>query len=403
MATVLVCGNIFDGESETATGPGEVLIDGDRIIEVAASVGRPTGAEVVDLSNRTVMPGFIDTHVHLTMNGSQIASQTLASAATKALTGLSSAQAYLSRGFTTLRDLGSMDPDWPTVDLRNAIDAGVVEGPRLLVAGHLIGSTASHADIGGMYPSRWHIQPTEPADGAAEVRARVRTEHKYGSDWIKTANAGGYFSAGDDPARLTWTDEEMTVLVETASQLGLPVAVHTGAAEACKQAIRAGARSLEHVYLIDDEAIAMAEAAGTFIVPTMQMTREDLAQLEQGTLPAQAVGKFRRDAEHIQAAQRRVAASAVRIAFGTDCGMFPFAHGVHEFEAMVAAGVEPVRALRAATSVAAEMLGRADLGVLGPGRCADVVGMPGDPTADVAATSGVDFVMARGHIHRRPR
>jgi imidazolonepropionase-like amidohydrolase len=402
MATVLVCGNIFDGQAETAAGPSEVLIDGDRIVEVGASVGRPAGVEVVDLSDRTVMPGFIDTHVHLTMDGSQIASQTLASDATKALTGLGLAQAYLSRGFTTLRDLGSMDPAWPTLDLRNAIDAGLVDGPRLLVAGHLIGSTGSHADIGGMYPSRWHFQPTQPADGPAEVRARVRTEHKYGSDWIKTANAGGYYSTGDDPARLTWSDEEMMALVDAASQLGLPVAVHTGAAEACKQAIRAGARSLEHVYLIDDEAIAMAEAAGTFIVPTMQMTREDLEQLEQGTLPAQAVPKFRRDAEQIQAAQRRVAASSVKIAFGTDCGMFPFEHGVHEFQAMVAAGVQPVRALRAATSVAAEMLDRSDLGVLAVGRCADLVGMPGDPTSDIAATARVDFVMARGRIHRRP-
>jgi imidazolonepropionase-like amidohydrolase len=402
MAMVLVCGNIFDGQSETAMGPGEVLVDGDQIMEVAASVGRPTGVEVVDLSDRTVMPGFIDTHVHLTMEGSHIATQTLASEATKALTGLGLAQAYLLRGFTTLRDLGSMDPAWPTVDLRNAIDAGLVDGPRLLVAGHLIGSTGSHADIGGMYASRWHIQPTQPADGAAEVRARVRTEHKYGSDWIKTANAGGYYSTGDDPARLTWSDEEMAALVDAASQLGLPVAVHTGAAEACKQAIRAGARSLEHVYLIDDEALAMAEAAGTFIVPTMQMTREDLDQLKQGTLPPQAVHKFRRDAEQIQAAQRRVAASSVKIAFGTDCGMFPFAHGVEEFQAMVAAGVHPVRALRAATSVAAEMLGRGDIGVLAAGRCADLVGMPGDPTSDITATARVDFVMARGRTHRRP-
>jgi imidazolonepropionase-like amidohydrolase len=179
--------------------------------------------------------------------------------------------------------------------------------------------------------------------------------------------------------------------------------VHTGAAEACKQAIRAGARSLEHVYLIDDEAIAMAEAAGTYIVPTMQMTREDLEQLKQGTLPAQAVPKFRRDAEQIQAAQRRVAASSVKIAFGTDCGMFPFEHGVDEFQVMVAAGVHPVRALKAATSVAAEMLDRDDLGVLTVGRCADLVGMPGDPTRDMAATARLDFVMARGRIHRRPQ
>ena len=403
MATVLVCGNIFDGRADATGGPAEVLVDGDRIVEVGASVGRPAGSEVLDLTDRTVMPGFIDCHVHLTMDGLAIYTQTLASTATKALTGLSLAQAYLARGFTTLRDLGSMDPAWPTVDLRNAIDAGTVPGPRLVVAGHLIGSTGSHADIGGMYPPRWHLPVAEPADGPAQIRARVRTEHKYGSDWVKTANAGGYYSSGDDPAQLTWFDEELATLVDTATQLGLPVAVHTGAAQACTQAIRAGVRSLEHVYLIDDEAIAMAEQAGTFVVPTMQMTREDLEALHQGTLPEQAVGKFRRDHEQIQAAQRRVAASSVKIAYGTDCGMFPFSQGINEFQAMTAAGISPVRALKAATSVAAELLGRDDLGVLEPGRCADLVAMPGDPTTDITATTRVDFVMARGHIHHHRR
>ncbi len=402
VATVLVCGSVFDGRADAAGGPAEVLIDGDRIIEVGASVGRPAGAEVVDLSGRTVMPGFIDCHVHLTMDGSAIYTQTMASAASKALTGLGLAQGYLARGFTTLRDLGSMDPQWPTIDLRNAIDAGTVPGPRLIVAGHLIGSTGSHADVGGMYPPRWHLRPADPADGPAQVRTRVRTEHKYGSDWIKTANAGGYYSAGDDPARVTWFDDEIAALAATAAQLGMPVAVHTGAAEACKQAIGAGVRSLEHAYLIDDEGITMAEQAGTFVVPTMQMTQEDLGQLRQGTLPGQAVGKFRRDSEQIQAAQRRIAASSVKIAYGTDCGMFPFSHGIKEFQAMVTAGVSPVRALKAATSVAAELLGRDDLGVVAPGKCADLVAMPGDPTTDITATASVDFVMAADRIWRRP-
>jgi imidazolonepropionase-like amidohydrolase len=159
-------------------------------------------------------------------------------------------------------------------------------------------------------------------------------------------------------------------------------------------------RSLEHAYLIDDAAIAMAEQAGTFIVPTMQMTQEDLEQLRQGTLPEQAVGKFRRDQEQIQQVQRRIAASSVKIAYGTDCGMFPFSHGIKEFQAMVAAGLSPVRALKAATSVAAELLRRDDLGVVEAGRCADLVGMPGDPTTDITATEQVDFVMASGRVHR---
>jgi imidazolonepropionase-like amidohydrolase len=400
--TVLTCERMYDGRADASGGRCEVLVEGDRIVDVADSVPRPPGAEVVDLGDRTLMPGFIDCHVHLTVDGSALQSQTLDSAATKALTGLSRAQAYMARGFTTLRDLGSMDPEWPTVDLRGAIEDGLVVGPRMFVAGHLIGSTGSHPDIGGMYPARWGLQPTVPADGVVEARAAVRREYKHECDWVKTANSGSYFDRKDDPAITTWFDDEMRAVVETATQLALPVAVHTGAPEACKQAIRAGVRSLEHAYLIDDEGLAMAEEAGVFVVPTMQMNQGDIEQLHNDGLPEQAAAKLGRDDRAVLDAQRRIAASNVRIAFGTDCGLIPFDHGIREFQAMAAAGVKPVRALRAATSVAADLLDRADLGVLEPGRCADLVAMPGDPTTDIGATAGVDFVMSRGGIYRRP-
>jgi imidazolonepropionase-like amidohydrolase len=394
---------MYDGRAAAAVGRCEVLVDGDRIADVGESVEHPAGASVLDLGDRTLMPGFIDTHVHLTVDGSALNTQTLDSAATKALTGLSRAQWYLQRGFTTLRDLGSMDPEWPTVDLRGAIDAGLVDGPRLVVAGHLLGSTGSHPDIGGMYPSRWHLQPTDPADGVAHVREQVRREAKHGCDWIKTANAGSYFDRKDDPAVCTWFDDEMAAVVDTASLLGMPVAVHTGSAESCKQAIRAGVRSLEHAYLIDDEALGMAERAGVFVVPTMAMNQSDIDKLHGGELPEQAAVKLRRDSEAVLASQRRIAASNVKIAFGTDSGLIPFEQGVQEFQAMAAAGVPPVRALQAATSVAAELLGRDDLGVLEAGRRADLVAMPGDPTTDIGATAEVDFVMSRGSVRRQPR
>ena len=162
------------------------------------------------------------------------------------------------------------------------------------------------------------------ADSPAQIRELVRTEQAYGGNWIKTMNTGGYMSAGDDPATVSWFEDEMQCLGETARQLGLPLAVHTGAAEGCKQALRAGARSLEHCYLIDDEAIGMAEKAGAFLVPTMQMTREDKALLRAGKLPGHAVWKFRRDLAAIEDAQRRIAESRAKVALGTDCGMFPF-------------------------------------------------------------------------------
>ena len=185
----------------------------------------------------------------------------------------------------TLRNLGSVDPEWPTVDLRNAIDAGLAEGPRMVVAAQIISASAGHGDLRGFYAARWNLPLSAIADDLGSIKALVRREHTFGSDWIKTTNTGGYFSPGDDPARVTWFDDEMAALTSTARQLGMPVAVHTGAADGCKQAIRYGARTLEHAYLIDAEGIEMAERAGSYIVPTMQMTQEDLHGLQECARP----------------------------------------------------------------------------------------------------------------------
>ena len=398
--TVILCGKLFDGLSDTIRERAEILIEDDAISVVSGSVGRPDGANVIDLSDRTVSLGFIDTYVHLCIDGLNLARQTLQCSPAKALAGLYYAQQYMRYGFTTLRDMGTLDPEWPTINLRDAIDSGMARGPRLIVAPHMISATAGHGDMQGMFPCRCHMGLSRVADSPAKIRELVRMEHAFGADWIKTMNTGGYMSAGDDPARVTWFEDEMLTLGQTAQQLGMPLAVHTGAAEGCKQALRAGARSIEHCYLIDDEGIAMAEKAGAFLVPTMQMTREDKALLKEGKLPEHAVWKFRRDVAAIEEAQKRIARSNAKVAYGTDCGMFPFSEGVLEFQAMVAAGLAPARALKAGTSVAAELLQRDDLGAIAPGRKADIVAMPGDPVEDIAATAKVDFVMKDGRIYR---
>jgi imidazolonepropionase-like amidohydrolase len=398
--TVIICGKLFDGLGDKMLGPTEILIEGDTIIEVSGSVGRPGGANVLDLSDRTISPGFIDTHVHLCVDGLNLARQTLQCSPAKALAGLHHAQQYMRYGFTTLRDMGTLDPEWPTVNLRDAIDSGMARGPRLIVAPHMISATAGHGDMQGMFPCRCHMGLSRVADSPPKIRELVRMEHAFGGNWIKTMNTGGYMSAGDDPARVTWFEDEMQALGQTAQQLGLPLAVHTGAAEGCKQALRAGARSLEHCYLIDDEGVAMAEKVGVFLVPTMQMTREDKALLVAGKLPEHAVWKFRRDVAAIEDAQRRIARSKAKVAYGADCGMFPFSEGVLEFQAMVVAGLAPARALKSGTSVAAQLLQRDDLGAIAPGRRADIVAMPGDPLEDIAATAKVDFVMKGGRVYR---
>jgi imidazolonepropionase-like amidohydrolase len=398
--TVLICARFFDGLSDTLAGPAEILIENGVIADIAQAVGRPASVTVIDLGDRTVAPGFIDTHVHLCLDGLNLKQQILECSATKALTGLHLAQQYMRRGFTTLRDMGTLDPDWPTINLRDAIDNGLIQGPRLIVAAHMISATGGHGDMQGAFPCRCHRGLSKVADSFGRIRELVRAEHAFGGDWIKTMNTGGYMSFGDDPAKVTWFEDEMQCLAETARQLDLPVAVHTGAAEGCKQALRASARSLEHCYLIDDEGIAMAEQSGAFLVPTMQMTREDKALLKAGKLPMQATWKFQRDVDEIERAQKRIVRSKAPVAYGTDCGMFPFSHGILEFQAMVAAGLAPLRALKAATSVAASLLQRDDIGVLASGKQADIVAMTGDPLADIAATEKVDFVMRAGRIYR---
>jgi imidazolonepropionase-like amidohydrolase len=235
---VLVCGKIFDGLSDGLAGPAEVLIEDGVIADIGQTVARPASATVIDLGDRTVTPGFIDTHVHLCLDGLNLREQVLLCSATKALTGLHLAQQYMRYGFTTLRDMGTLDPEWPTINLRDAIDRGLLQGPRLIVAAHMISATGGHADMQGAFPCRCHLGLSKVADSPGKIRELVRAEHAFGGDWLKTMNTGGYMSFGDDPAKVTWFEDEMQCLAETAHQLGLPVAVHTGAADlhsACRR------------------------------------------------------------------------------------------------------------------------------------------------------------------------
>ncbi len=229
--TVLICERLFDGVSDTLAGPAEILIDNGVIAEIAQAVARSASATVIDLGDRTVMPGFIDTHVHLCLDGLNLRQQILECSATKALRGLHLAQQYMRYGFTTLRDMGTLDPDWPTINLRDAIDNGLIHGPRLIVAAHMISATGGHGDMQGAFPCRGHLELSKVADSPGRIRELVRAEHAFGGDWIKTMNTGGYMSFGDDPATVTWFEDEMQCLGETARQLRMPVAVHTGAAE----------------------------------------------------------------------------------------------------------------------------------------------------------------------------
>jgi tryptophan 2-monooxygenase len=410
MAATLITGaNVWDGISDRAA-PRQVLVVGGRIQRLGERIEAPTDAQVVDLSGHTLTPGFMDCHVHVTIAPPLGPAVALDSSVAKTLKALPVLKALLHNGFTTIRDLGCGDLDYPTVDLRNAVAAGIVEGPRMVVAPHMISARGGHGDFSGMVADEYQgcsrALELAAADGRDEIRTRVRQEIRAGADWIKFAATGGFASPSDDPGQATYSQEEMDVLVATAADLDIPVTPHSYGDEGIQRALRAGVRSIEHGNLALAETLRMMEDAGVFMVPTQYAIVSGARRGEDDPMWAVMPEYARRKAQKYRGplldAAERLAASNVRIAFGTDAGMFPHHENWQEFPTMVSTGITPLRALQAATSIAAELLRLDDLGVIAEGKIADLVAMPGDPFTDIEVTGRVDFVMKDGVIYKDP-
>jgi tryptophan 2-monooxygenase len=334
----------------------------------------------------------------------------LESSTAKTLKALPRLRALLMNGFTTVRDLGCGDVDYPTIDLRNAVAAGIVEGPRMVVAPHLISARGGHGDFSGMVADEYQgcCRPLElaAADGGDEIRTRVRQEIRAGANWIKFAATGGFASPSDDPGHATYSQDEMNVLVATARDLEIPVTPHSYGDEGIQRAVRAGVRSIEHGNLASADTLRMMQDAGVFMVPTQYTLLSGARRGEDdpkwAAMPEHSRRKMRKYRDAILSGAEHLAASDVRIAFGTDAGMFPHQENWCEFPMMVSNGITPLRALRAATSAAAELLQLDDLGVIAEGKIADLIAMPGDPFVDINVTGQVDFVMKDGVIYKDP-
>jgi len=407
---VIKAARMWDGGSDTVVTPGVVVVSGGRIQAAGPTAQIPAGAEVVDLGDATLLPGFMDAHVHLSGEGVDDWKQRYIESqqkpiAEQALDATVYARKTLLTGFTTVRDLGSNDQI--DVGLRNAIRRGVIPGPRMLVSVHALGATGGHCDESG------HRQGLFPETGVAqgianspwEMRAAVRLNHKYGADVIKVCATGGVLSLTDAVDTPQLTQEELNAMVDEAHALRLHAAAHAHGAEGAKRAIRAGIDSIEHGTFLDDEALDLMKQRGTYLVPTLMAAKGLRESMARGaTLPPPILEKARVAAAALDATVRKAIQKGVKIALGTDAAVYPHGRNAEEFGELVRLGMKPVDALRAATSIDAELLGVADrLGTLEAGKIADVVATPGDPTKDIQVTQQVFFVMKDGVVYRNDR
>lgn len=409
---VVKAARIFDGKSERLLTPGVIVVSDGRIQSIAANAQIPAGAEVIDLGDATLLPGFMDAHTHITGEATDDWKQDELDSFKKtvpeqALDATVHARKTLLIGFTTVRDLGS--GDLIDIGLRNAIRNGKVPGPRILAAVRSIGATGGHCDPTGGYRPGLFDRTTgiedAVANGADAVRAAVRLNIKRGADVIKVCATGGVLSLTGDVNSPQLTQAELDALVDEAHALKRRTAAHAHGAEGAKRAIRAGIDSIEHGSFLDDEALDMMKAKGTFLVATLMAPHGLREKLDRGLyMPPNVEAKARAAISSIQSMFRRAVTKGVRIAFGTDAAVYPHGRNAEEFRLMVELGMRPVDALRAATSVNAELFGVADqLGTLAPGKLADIIAVPGDPTRDIRETERVFFVMKEGFVYKNER
>jgi imidazolonepropionase-like amidohydrolase len=376
-----------------------ILVVGERIKKVgpAAEIGVPAGAKVVDLGSVVVLPGLIDCHTHLTGDPEHTGYESLGiSAPRAALYGAKNARLTLEAGFTTVREVGA--PGYADIALRDAINQGNVPGPRIQASGNSLGSTGGHCDNNLLAPEFQH-RDAGVADGVAEVLRRVRENFKYGADVIKFCASGGVFSKGTLLGATQYSFDEMRALVEEAHRQGRKVAAHAHGADAIIQAARAGVDSIEHGSLLDDEGIRALKEHGTYLVADIYNDDFILGQGKEYGFTEENLEKEREIGQKQRDNFERAARAGVKIAYGTDAGVYPHGGNAKQFAYMVRYGLTPLQAIQAATLNAADLLGWSDrVGSLEPGQFADLIAVEGDPLADVTVLEGVKFVMKGGRI-----
>src|SRR5262245_2453290 len=376
-----------------------IVIEGDRVKTIGANAAIPAEVEVIDLGSKTVLPGLIDCHPHLTFEPSQMGYSSLGvSVPRSALTGAKNARRTLEAGFTTVRNVGAKD--YADVALRDAINDGDVMGPRIVASGPALGITGGHCDE-NLLPPVFHLQGGGVADGIEGMQHKVREVIKYGADVIKICATGGVLSKGDDPNASQYTLEEMKAIVADAHRLGRKVAAHAHGAEGVRWASEAGVDSIEHGHLMDDAAVATLKKNGTYLVPTLFLGEYMLEHLDKSDVPEYSKQKMRDVAAAMQKNVKKAFDAGVKVAFGTDAAVYPHGLNAGEFHVYVKLGMTPLAAIQTATINASDLLGpKFPVGTLEPGKFADLIAVDGDPTKDVTTLEHVKFVMKAGAVYK---
>ena len=399
--TIIYVGHMLDAKSGKTLANQQIVIEGDKIVSVGPSsgLGAKAGHSIIDLSKATVLPGLIDAHVHLTFSPDNFGYESLGiSIPREALIGARNAKITLEAGFTTVRNVAA--DGYTDVALRDAINAGDVPGPRMLVSGPALGITGGHCDE-NLLPYEYHYSADGVADGVPAVQHKVRENIKYGADLIKVCATGGVMSKGDDPHASQYTQEEMRAIVADAHRLGRKVAAHAHGAEGVRWASDAGVDSVEHGHLMDDASIATLKKNGTYLVPTLYLLDWNRENMAKRNVPDYIQKKMQMVGAEAENNAKKAFQLGVKIALGTDAAVYPHGLNAHEFEVYTRLGMTNLQAIQSSLISGADLLGWSDkVGTIEPGKWADIIAVDGDPLTDIKVLQHVRFVMKGGTVYK---